>query len=243
MKTIFSVIHTGFFYILMFFDVLVLVIGYTFFSSKRNRVSKNEYETMINRLARNWAKRQMRNTGAKINVSGTENIPQDEAVLFVSNHQSYFDIGLFLAYIEKNKGFIAKIGVQKIPLIRNYMNDLNCIYIDRGNLRQNMETILEGIEILKNGYSLVIFPEGTRNIDMQNFKAGSFKLAIKSGVPVVPVTIDGAYKILPKGKKLINRASLNMVVHQPIPTKDLSKQEEKNLHNVIEDLVRNGFKI
>ena len=242
MRKILKSLHTAFFYSFMFIDVVILALGYSLFSRQKSRLPKATYENLLNQRVRRWAKRQIRNTGAKINLIGEQNIPQDEAVLFVANHQSYFDIGLFLGYVNKNKGFIAKIGVQKVPLIRSYMNDLHCIYIDRGNLRQNMQTILEGIDILKNGYSLVVFPEGTRSIDMQSFKAGSFKLATKSGVPIVPVTIDGAYKILPKGKKLINhRAQVTMVIHPPIHTQALSPDEQKDLHNLVAEIIKSGF--
>ena len=235
-----ALLRTAYFYVFLVIDVLILVARYGPLKAKKDNVSKEEYETLVGERVRKWAKRQMRNTGAKINIVGLENIPSG-GVLFVGNHQSYFDIGLFLAFIEKNLGFIAKISVSKIPFIKNYTNDMRCIYLDRGNLRQNMKTILEGIQILKNNYSLVIFPEGTRNTTMDKFKAGSFKLATKAKVPIVPVTIDGAYKILEKNKKLIRPATVNMVIHPPIDTATLTKEEEQNLHITVREIIANGM--
>ncbi|MCL1935701.1 MAG: 1-acyl-sn-glycerol-3-phosphate acyltransferase [Defluviitaleaceae bacterium] len=235
---IFGVIKTAYWYSFMFVDLMILIAKFKILRQRKNRLSKEEYETIINKRATKWALRQIRNTGSKITLIGEENIPKDIGVLFVSNHQSYFDIGLFLAYFKKNKGFIAKIGVSNIPFIKDYLKDLNCIFIDRGNIRQNIETINKGIEILKSGYSLVIFPEGTRNIEIGSFKAGSFKLATKSKVPIVPVTINGAYKILEKDKFIINKANVIITVHKPIVTENLLKEDMGNLHLKVEEIIR-----
>lgn len=237
-----AIIRTAYWYTFMVIDVIILVMFYAPMKAKQKHITKEEYETLVNNRVRKWAVRQLKNTGANFSIKGHENIPKEGGVLFVSNHQSYFDIGLFLAYISKNKGFIAKLGVSTIPFISNYLKDLRCVFIDRGNLRQNMQTILEGIEILKQNYSLVVFPEGTRNVDIGQFKAGSFKLATKSGVPIVPVTIDGAYKILEKGKKLIYPANVFMTIHPPIYTKDMQKEEEEKLHINVREIIKNAIK-
>ena len=234
-KTI-ATFRTGYFYVFMVIDVILLVAAYPLLKAKQKKLTQEEYETLVNKRVAKWSRRQMKNTGSTINIIGHENIPEG-GVLFVSNHQSYFDIGLFLTYIEKNKGYIAKIGVSTIPLIKDYLNDLRCLFLDRGNMRQNMQVILDGIEVLKSGYSLVIFPEGTRNVEMGEFKAGSFKLATKSKVPIVPVSIDGAYKILEKGKKLIYPADVTVTIHPPIYTDGLSKEEEGQLHVTVREIV------
>ena len=243
MKTLFAALHTAYFYVALAIDTAILALTYTPLSRKKHTLTPDAYMSLITQRVHNWGTRQLRNTGVRIDVIGSEHIPTDQAVLYVANHQSYFDLGLFFTRIPQNKGYIAKIEAKKIPLISDYMDDLRCIYLDRGNLRQNMQTILDGIAILKEGHSLVIFPEGTRNNEMESFKAGSFKLATKSGVPIIPVTIDGAYKILPKGQKLINaRQQVTMTIHPPVPTTGLTKEAEKELPQQIEDIVRSGFK-
>jgi 1-acyl-sn-glycerol-3-phosphate acyltransferase len=236
MKTFISALRTAYFYVFMVIDVLILVAVYPLLKRKQKKLPNHEYETLINKRVAKWSRRQMKNTGSNITIIGHENIPEG-GVLFISNHQSYFDIGIFLTYIEKNKGYIAKIGVSTIPFIKDYLNDLRCLFLDRGNMRQNMKVIIDGIEVLKSGYSLVIFPEGTRSNEIGEFKAGSFKLATKSGVPIVPVTIDGAYKILEKGKKLIYPADVIVTIHPPIYTKDMPKEEANNLHVTVHNII------
>ena len=95
-----------------------------------------------------------------VNVHGLENIPEGP-VLFVSNHQSNMDIAIICGFIDKPKGFIAKKELKKLPLINKWITLAGSIYLDRENPRKSMEGILEGIKTLKNGHSLVVFPEGT----------------------------------------------------------------------------------
>ena len=210
--------------------------------NKKQNYSKHERENIANEIARKWAVFQLKRAGAKVNVYGIENLPEG-GVLFVSNHQSYFDVGLFLAYIPKNKGFIAKIETNKIPLVQGAMKSLRCIFLDRKDLRKGAKTILEGIQILKDGYSLVVFPEGTRGEEgeMVPFKAGAFKLATKSLCPIVPITIDGAYKIMPRNQKLIHKAEVDVTIHPPIYVKDLNLEEQKELpgrvYKIIESVI------
>ncbi|MCL1996221.1 MAG: 1-acyl-sn-glycerol-3-phosphate acyltransferase [Defluviitaleaceae bacterium] len=232
-----ALFRTAYFYIAMVIDLLIMAARYNSLKARQAYIPKKEYETLVAQRVRNFAKRQMRNTGATINLVGAENIPDDGGVLFVSNHQSYFDTGIFLGYIETNLGFIAKIEMKKAPVIRKYMSEIHCVFLDRGNMRQSMKAILEGIGILENNHSLVIFPEGTRNTTMDKFKAGSFKLATKAKVPIVPITIDGTSKILEKGKKLIRPAVVNITVHPPIATTDLTKEEEQNLHITVHKII------
>lgn len=162
-------------------------------------------EAYIHKVTTQWAKFVMKLSGAKITVIGEENIPKDQTVLFIANHQSNFDIPLIMSSIDVPKGFIAKKELEKWPMISTWMKYINCIFMDRSNLRKSAEAIVEGAKLLKNGYSMVIFPEGTRSKGgpVEDFKAGSFKLATKSKCPIVPVTIDGTYKLLEANKNWI----------------------------------------
>ena len=145
----------------------------------------------------NWAMNRIKDSGATINVYGKENIPEDRNVVFISNHQGDFDIAIFMALIPKEKGFVAKIELNKIPILRTWMKYLGCVFMDRKDLKQSLKTINEAIGFIKKGHSMVIFPEGTRSKgdNMGEFKAGSFKLATKTNAPIVAVTIDGSYKL------------------------------------------------
>lgn len=174
-----------------------------------------------------------------VTVCGIENIP-NEPVVFVSNHQGNFDSMLILGYIDVPKRFIVKKEFEKKPIIKTYMNSSGCLYLDRDNPRNAIKTINEGIDVLNKGESIVIFPEGTRSkcSTMNEFKAGAFKLAVKSGAKIVPLTINNTYKVMEeKGLPLVP-SNLELHIHSPIDTKDLSKDDLKNLHKHIEEIIK-----
>jgi len=210
--------------------------------ANRHKYSKEEYQTLVNEEARRWSRRVLKICGVKVNIRGVENIP-DEAVLFMANHQSSFDIAIFLGCIYKNKGYISKPGIFKIPFIRNWMDELRCVEISQTDVRQGLKAVLAGIDILKDGYSMVVFPEGTRSLDgkLLEFKAGTFKLATKSKVPIVPVTIDGAINVMRKGDILVKSRPVTVTIHPPIYTKDLVREEEVLLPAQVKSAIELGF--
>lgn len=140
-----------------------------------------------------WAFRCIRFlTGAKVIVRGEENIPKDSAALFVGNHRSYFDIVFSYTHFPGITGYVAKKEMLRYPLLKNWMRNIHCLFLDRKNIKEGLKTILAGVEEVKNGVSLCIFPEGTRNKVNDTFLPfhdGSFKIAERGGVPVVPMTI------------------------------------------------------
>jgi len=206
---------------------------------RKKSMAEPEFLKLTEFIVRKWALIQVRTSGARFHISGAENIP-DEAVLFVSNHQSNFDIALFLALIAKPKGFIAKIEILKVPILRTWMKYINCVFLDRKNLRQSAKTILDGIKILKSGHSMVVFPEGTRSKGdaFGEFKAGSLKLATKSKVPIIPVTINGSYKIMEANKNWIKPADVYINIHPPIATADLTDEELAELPLRVERVIK-----
>ena len=121
--------------------------------------------------------------GTKIEVTGRENIPDDRPVLYVGNHRSYFDIVIGYRLIKGEAGFVAKKEMQKIFFLRRWMTNLHCLFLDRENLKEGLKTILTGIDHVKNGVSIWIFPEATRNhgSGLMDFNEGSMKIAEKSG--------------------------------------------------------------
>lgn len=209
---------------------------------RKNRI--DDYNKTIYKITHWWAKLVLKLSGCKITVKGLENVPKDRTALFVSNHQSNFDIPLLMGVIDTPKGFIAKKELESIPLLSAWMKRIHCVFMDRKNLRQSAETIVKGINILKGGYSMVIFPEGTRSKggEHKEFKAGSFKLATKSKSLIVPVTIDGTYKVLEANNNKIKASDLTVIIHKPIDPTVLSKDELDNLHEVVEDIVFNPIK-
>lgn len=223
--------------------VLSLIISTPFILRVKYLIKKNrikESEALIYKCTNIWAKSLLKVAGVKVNVHGVENIPKDKTVLFVGNHQGNFDIPIYITQIPKVIGFISKIEVEKIPIVRTWMNFLHCVFMDRSNLRKSGEAIIKGIKNLKAGNSIVIFPEGTRSKGgpMKEFKAGSFKLATKSKCPIVPVTMDGSFKIMEHGNgPWIKPATVNLYFHPAIETANLSKEEQDMLPKTVQSIV------
>lgn len=174
----------------------------------------------------------LRIAGVKITVKGIENIPTDRAVLYVGNHRSYFDILVGYTTVPGLVGFVAKKEMEKIPLLSTWMRYVNCLFLDRKNLKEGLKTILEGIEQVKNGVSVWIFPEGTRNkqenpMDLLPFKEGSLKIAEKSGCPVVPVAMTGTAEIFEKHFPYIRPGSVTVEFGSPFFPKELEPEYKK----------------
>ena len=187
-----------------------------------------------------WAMNRIKDSGATINVFGKENIPKDRNVVFISNHQGDFDIAIFMALIPKEKGFVAKIELNKIPILRTWMKYLGCVFMDRNDLKQSLKTINEAISFIKKGHSMVIFPEGTRSKGdkMGDFKAGSFKLATKTNTPIIPVTIDGSYKLKEQNNGFIKPDVVNVYIHNPLYLDNMSNEDKENLHIIVKNIIK-----
>ncbi|MDD4564434.1 MAG: lysophospholipid acyltransferase family protein [Eubacteriales bacterium] len=200
---------------------------------------EKEREQILNSTS-TWGRKIINKYKIKLNVTGIENVP-DGPVLFVSNHQGYADIPVYCAAItEKQIGFVAKTSLGKIPIFGEWIRDIRSIFIEREDPRSSLKTIEEGIALLNQGFSLVIFPEGTRSKGRQmgEFKKGSLRLATKSGIPVVPVTLNGTYRVYEEFGYVCSGASVDFYIHPVIDTKMLSKSEANNLAERVEEIVR-----
>ncbi len=202
-----------------------------------------EMQHLTHKTAKVWARRLIAITGTSVQVEGLEHVPPGP-VVFVSNHQGNFDIPLFLGHVEKQKAFIAKIELLKMPLVSTWMKYIRCIFIDRNDARQSLRAINTGVDLLKDGHSLVIFPEGTRSrsAEIGEFKKGSLKLATKAGVPIVPVTINGTYRMMEANGGRMKPASVKMIISPPIDTTNLSKEEESQLTDRVFEIIKENLK-
>ncbi len=198
-----------------------------------------ERDEMVGREVKKWARSLIRLGGGTIEVAGEEHIPVGQPVVFVSNHQGNYDIPIMLGYVPTPKAFISKIEVLKLPLIRSWMRLMQCAFMDRKDLRQSLRTINSAAESIRKGYSMVIFPEGTRSKGkpMADFKAGSFKLALKAGVPIVPVTINGSWRLMEE-KGYMKPATVKVTIHPPIPTEGLTKEEAEALPEQVKAVIQ-----
>ncbi len=210
---------------------------------KANRLASEnrteELDTLAAATAIPWARSLLKLAGCQVHVTGAENIPQDTPVLFVSNHQSNFDIPILMAHIDRPKGFIAKESLEKLPLVSQWMRHIHCVFIKRGSPRDAAAAINQGIKLLKSGYSLVIFPEGTRSTDgaLQEFKPGALKLATKAGVPMVPVTISGSIQMMRKGSLIIHPATVQLTISPAIAPETYETQDTVVLSDQVKAII------
>ena len=159
----------------------------------------------------------------KVEVTDLENVPQDEAVLFVANHQSYFDVPAIMYTIPKPMGFVAKEELGKIPFFKQWIISTGTVLIARGETRKALEAIINAAKILKSGQSITIFPEGTRSADgkLLEFKPGSLKAAQKGKVAIVPIAIDGAVDVLNRNGFLIQPKPIHLTVLKKIDAEEV----------------------
>ena len=172
-------------------------------------------------------------SGVKVTVKGLENIPKDQAVLYVGNHRSYFDILVGYTTVPNLMGFVAKKEMLRYPLLRSWMVNVNCLFLDRQDIKAGLKTILEGIEKVKNGTSMWIFPEGTRNrneseLDLMQFKEGSLKIAEKTGCPVIPVAMTRTADIFEKHTPIIKPTNVTVYYGKPFYIKELEPEQKKH---------------
>lgn len=180
--------------------------------------------------------------GAQLTVTGQDLIPKDQTVLFVGNHKSLIDIPLLLMHTQKRIAFVAKDSLKNVPPINLWMVFIGCLFLDRTNLRKGAATIKQGINKLKEGHSLVIFPEGTRSPDeeMLEFKRGSLKLASKANVLVVPFAIKGTNEIFEDHGFKFRKWPVMLAFGQAIDINALDDETKKNptpyVQNIVEEL-------
>lgn len=213
--------------------------------AKRIRRKEGDYAAAIysEKTVRRWAKSNLNFAKAEVEVSGLENIPEGERLVFISNHQSNFDIALIIYYIPVQKGFIAKKEMEIIPIMKSWMELMGCVFIDRGNARNSAESIIQATKNVKNNINMTLFPEGTRSKRnaIGEFKSGGFRVATKSNATIVPITIDGSYKLLEE-KGRITPSKVRLVVHKPIRVRELSKEEKDNIDSVVKTVIESEFK-
>lgn len=179
--------------------------------------------------------------GTKVTVIGEENVPKDQAVLYIGNHKSYFDIIITYARCPRLTGYIAKDDMKNVPLLRIWMRRLHCLFIDRENVKEALKTILAAIDNIKNGISMCIFPEGTRNKteeQMLPFKEGSFKIAEKTGCPIIPMAITNSADVLEDHMPRVKKTHVIVEYGKPIYPNELDKEQKKKLGAYCQNIIK-----
>lgn len=182
--------------------------------------------------------------GVKLIVKGRENIPTDTAVLYVGNHRSFFDVVLSLSLFPRVTGYVAKVEMNQVPILRLWMKNIHCLFLDRENIKEGLKTILQGVEEVKSGHSLCIFPEGTRNKANDTFlpfHEGSFKIAEKGRVPIVPMTIVNSAAVFEDHLPWVRKATVAIAFDQPIYIEQLDKDTRRNLSAYVGGIISDRY--
>lgn len=182
-------------------------------------------------------------SGTKLTVIGRENVPTDEPVLYIANHRSYFDIPVAYSTVPTLTGFVSKKEISRIPFLRTWMKLLQCLFLDRDDIKQGLKMVLKGIEQIKDGYSVFISPEGTRNQEKQMlpFKAGSFKMAEKTGCAIIPVAMSNTEEAFENHAPWIRSTHMTIEYCNPIYPNDLDKETRKVLNTYVQDIIQQSL--
>lgn len=182
-------------------------------------------------------------SGVKVDVYGEEHVPKDQAVLYIGNHRSYFDIVITYARCPGLTGYVAKDSMLKIPFLRTWMKMLHCLFLNRTDIKEGLKMVLTGIDKIKNGISMCIFPEGTRvrtetEMDMLPFKEGSLKMAEKTGCPIIPMALVHTAEIFEKHVPFVRKTRAVLMYGEPIYVKELDKDQRRHLGAYTQDVIK-----
>lgn len=225
-------------FLFMFLLLGIPLLGIEWIIGRINK-EKSDYQSL--RIVQ-WAfKKILAITGVEVTVIGEENIP-DEPVLFIANHRSYFDILLTYSRCKRLTGYVAKLEMLRYPLLRDWMKRLYCLFLNRDNMKEGLKTILLAIDYVKNGISICIFPEGTRNdgdeLSLLPFHAGSFKIAEKSGCAIVPISLNNTAAMLENQFPRIKKTHVILEYGKPVYTKDLDKETRKHMSEYFQGIIQ-----
>ncbi len=197
----------------------------------------------LHKIARFWGRSILVASRIKVSVKGLSNIDLAGSYIYMSNHQSNFDIPVLLGHLTVQFRWLAKMELFKIPIFGRAMRKAGYISIDRYDRESAFKSLDVAANKIKNGVSVLIFPEGTRSRDgkIGPFKKGGFVLAIDSGVPIVPIVIKGTYAIMTKGKFRVNPGHVSMVIHKPIDTSAYTRETKEALMESVRRVICDGL--
>lgn len=236
-----------------------VVVGYLILSipfllgsavwGKFNRKKKDEWAL---HCVQNAFRLCLKTAGTDVTVIGHENVPTDQPVLYICNHRSFFDILITYIQCPGLTGYISKKEMAEFPLLSNWMRYLYCLFLDRNDIREGLKIIKTAIEYVKNGISICVFPEGTRNkngteLEMLPFHEGTFKIATRSGCPIIPIAITNSSAIFEDQFPRIKPVKVIVEYGKPIYPKGLEREEQKFLgrytQNVILEMLKKNAEL
>lgn len=191
------------------------------------------------RISSLWGRLICRLSGVRVVISGLEHIDPERAHIFVANHQSYFDVFALTGYLPIQLRWVAKAALFRIPFIGWAMWAEGSISVEREDRKSAYRSFLAAIEKIKSGYSIVIFPEGTRSADgaIGEFKKGGHLLAIRSRVPMIPVAIAGSGGIIKKGGITVRPGTIKIIISPPIAVENLSPEDRNGILDRVREII------
>lgn len=223
-------------FLLIFFIISLVLLPIEWLIGKFNQDAKDKSSLAIVQFA---FKIVLAISGVSTTVIGLENIPDDEPVLFIGNHNSYFDIVISYVYMKRCTGFVSKKEMNKFLFVRRWMRNLYCLFLDRKNMKEGLKTILQGIEYIKNGISIAIFPEGTRaqGKGMLPFHAGSFKFADKTNCKIIPMVQNNTEAVMENQFPKIRKTHTVLEFGKPIDITTFSKEDRKSISTYTQNII------
>lgn len=236
-NVVIAFLHTGVIYLWTIF--VTLLIGTTVILAALFPGTSN----VIHRIARIWGRSLLWISRVKVDISGLEHIKPASAVIYMSNHQSNFDIPVYFSALPVQFRWLAKAELFKIPVFGRAMRGAGYISIDRTNAKSALRSLKSAAESIRNGTSVMIFPEGTRSFDgnLLPFKTGGFFLAIGAGVPIVPLSIQGTREVMAKGRNLIRGGRVHIELNPPIDTTAYTRKTMEPLMEQVRLAIAGGM--
>ncbi len=216
----------------MFFAALELIVIV---------VRKNDHT--FHALARAWARSSLKICGVRVHVRGLEKVDMNRNYVYVSNHASMFDIPAIIAAIPDQIRIVFKKELHWIPIFGWGLKYGSYISIDRSRGPAAMKSLEEAVEKIRTGASVLLYAEGTRTLDgkLQTFRRGAFNLAVKAGVPVVPLTVNGSFKLLPKRSIIVHPGKVDLVLESPIEIPGTGKEAELKLMEEVRAAIQEHY--
>ncbi|MBW2039588.1 MAG: 1-acyl-sn-glycerol-3-phosphate acyltransferase [Deltaproteobacteria bacterium] len=200
---------------------------------------------VVHLYARLWGWLILLANGVKVSIRGLENIDPKGPYIYICNHLGSFDIFALLAYLPVQFRWLAKVELFRIPVLGWAMSTAGYISLDRSERKRAYMSMKVAAQKIREGTSVVIFPEGSRSPDgtLQPFMKGGFTLAIKAGVPIIPITIDGTWEIMPRDTLRIKKGEIGIVIDRPIETTGLTMKHREKLMKEVEERIRANFPV
>ncbi|NWF92105.1 MAG: 1-acyl-sn-glycerol-3-phosphate acyltransferase [Syntrophaceae bacterium] len=198
----------------------------------------------VHHYARLWGKAALLANGVRVRLEGMDRLKGEGPYIFMSNHQGSYDIFVLLGYLPFQFKWLAKKELFSIPFFGWTMAAAGYISIDREGTRKTVEAMNEAAQKIRDGMSVVVFPEGSRSPDgsIQPFKKGGFTLAIKSRAPIVPIAIHGSREVMPKGRLKAVPGEIRVRVGDPIETRNYSLKERASLMEKVRETIAQNFR-